>query len=540
MRPTFKRLEVKDLSNLEKLVTDNIEGIEPGLRVVDSHLVLGQAAIDLVALDASESLVLVALDFVADEGLLLRAMDAYSWCLEYPDTLRRLYPTARVSPTRPPRILFIVERLTDAFVRRLKHLSFLEIDCLEFRHLEVNGAPAVYFDLVERLRRAAPVEPAPDERVVTTTTTRTPKRIERDRPVIESEWPVVAEPKRAQSSLRPPAGRQPAPFAGTPAMATASPGIPERIVSLEARLAELLAEASVEEMPTARETPSAEETPSSVEMPAPDYASDVEPAAASADNGAADSPALRFESVDEAAQQEELDVASVAARVSSNPDWQTLLNQLGVEIPAPTKGMMARAVERADETPTVEPPAAVPVEASVAAVEEDAPTVEEMAPTVEETAPAVEEPAPVTVDPEAPPRTLPAWAKPSANKAVQPAGGRTYFFSQAVKGATAADTKASAPAETPVTSTRAPAQPPPAPAYLRPAAAPAQPSEWPPAPAAAQPAVPESHPAAAAPKPVAPNLSDVSDRPELEALNFPKDGLSRQWLEFLNQLGATK
>src|SRR2546422_9292145 len=126
MRPTFKRLEVKDLGNLEKLVAENIEGIEPGLRVIDSRLVLGQAAIDLVALDARESLVLVALDFLADEGLLLRAMDAYSWCLEYPDALRRLYPMANVLPTRPPRILFIVERLTDAFVRRIKHLSFLE------------------------------------------------------------------------------------------------------------------------------------------------------------------------------------------------------------------------------------------------------------------------------------------------------------------------------------------------------------------------------------------------------------------------------
>jgi hypothetical protein len=32
----------------------------------------------------------------------------------------------------------------------------------------------------------------------------------------------------------------------------------------------------------------------------------------------------------------------------------------------------------------------------------------------------------------------------------------------------------------------------------------------------------------------------VDDRPELESLSFPKDGLSRQWLEFLSQLGATK
>ena len=120
MKPTFKKLEVPDLSNLEKLVAENIEGIEPGLRVIDARLCLGQAAIDLVALDAREALVLVALDFTADEGLLLRVMDAYSWCREYPDTLRRLYPMANVSATRPPRILFIVERVTDAFVRRIK------------------------------------------------------------------------------------------------------------------------------------------------------------------------------------------------------------------------------------------------------------------------------------------------------------------------------------------------------------------------------------------------------------------------------------
>src|SRR5207237_5105403 len=81
-----------------------------------------------------------------------RVMDAYSWCLEYPDTLRRLYPMAQAS-ARPPRILFIVERMTDAFLRRMKQLSFLEIDCFEFRHLEVNGASVMYFDLVERLRK---------------------------------------------------------------------------------------------------------------------------------------------------------------------------------------------------------------------------------------------------------------------------------------------------------------------------------------------------------------------------------------------------
>src|SRR3989440_12983935 len=154
MRPTLKKLEVKDIGALERLVAENVGGTGAGLKVIDSRLLLGQAAIDLVGLDAKGSLVLIALDLTADEGLLLRGMDAYSWCLEYPDTIGRLYPAAEISPARPPRILFIVERLTDAFVRRIRQLCFRDVDCHEFRHLEVNGASALYFDLVERIRQA--------------------------------------------------------------------------------------------------------------------------------------------------------------------------------------------------------------------------------------------------------------------------------------------------------------------------------------------------------------------------------------------------
>src|SRR5207245_1722946 len=240
MKPTFKKLEVPDLSNLEKLVAENIEGIEPGLRVIDARVCLGQAAIDLVALDARKALVLVALDFAADEGLLLRVMDAYSWCREYPDTLRRLYPMANVSATRPPRILFIVERVTDAFVRRIKQLSFLEIDCLEFRHLEVNGASAVYFDLVERLRRAAPVEPlSDDERVIITTPVRTPKRIEAESPVVQPAWRPVAEPPAVQPSAWAPATADHAPFVApepAPSVEEVASAVPGLGVSPDSRM----------------------------------------------------------------------------------------------------------------------------------------------------------------------------------------------------------------------------------------------------------------------------------------------------------------
>ena len=706
MKPTFKKLEVPDLSNLEKLVAENIEGIEPGLRVIDARLCLGQAAIDLVALDARKALVLVALDFAADEGLLLRVMDAYSWCREYPDTLRRLYPMANVSATRPPRILFIVERVTDAFVRRIKQLSFLEIDCLEFRHLEVNGASAVYFDLVERLRRAAPVEPlSDDERVIITTPVRTPKRIEAESPVVQPAWRPVAEPPAVQPSAWAPATADHAPFvapepapsveevastvpglgvslesrmaelcaelsaeetppaietprrieaeppvvqpawrpvaeppavqpsAEAPATADYAPfvapepapsveevasTVPELGVSLESRMAELFAELSAEETPSAIETPtrieaeppvvqpawpsfpepqavqasavasassdsapfqapepapsveevasavpevgvslesrmaelfaelSAAEIPSSAEMPTEEYAAPEEehavPSLEVVDAEAVtDEPPLRLESIDATARQEEPESPSRSADVEANSDLQTLLRELHVEtqpeIEPPTDEAEVESTERAAEAP-----AEAPVETNAAAVEEQAGAeligcsgghVDPTGRSCWHDPSAVcfcqchasQAAAPAEVETPAPATTRPFWAKPSANKVLPPSGGRTYFFSQVARD--------SAPAR----QTVAPWQQVPAPAQPRPAAS----SRLPAAPAAHT-AAPAPQPAAAAgPKPVvAKRKEPIPDHPELESLHFPKDGLSRQWLEFLNQLNGAK
>ena len=96
----------------------------------------------------------------ADEEMLLKAVEAYSWCREYPESLERLYPTCVVSEGRPPRLLFVVERMPEAFHRKIKQLGFPEVDVVEFRFLDVEGGPAVYFESVLRLRRNAPAPAA--------------------------------------------------------------------------------------------------------------------------------------------------------------------------------------------------------------------------------------------------------------------------------------------------------------------------------------------------------------------------------------------
>ncbi len=482
MRPTFRKLEVKDIGSLERLVAENIEGVEPGLKVVDSRLLLGQAAIDLVGLDSKGALVLIALDFSADDGLLLRVMDAYSWCLEYPDTLRRLYPMAQATP-RPPRILFIVEKMTDAFLRRVKQLSFLEIDCFEFRNLEVNGASVVYFDLVERLRKAVvdatveasapaaaalapvvarPVEPRIEPRVEQ----RVEPRVEPAKPAIE--WPTRAESREPMSEPKrvdPPKTvdaepirfestavvfAEPAPVAPSAAVASAPAPVEAELSTVaEAQVPPVVDHQSVNLRSVNLVSEAAIVPPAAVIVPP---APVVVPAALEPVVTMPVEPALTLEAIE-----------TTSLRAHTNGDV------------AEPEAVVAPVIETA-------PRITVPVEEKVA-VAPPAPVAPKAAP-----APLMPvEPAP------APVHATPVWAKPGA----QPNGTKPQFFAHAAKSTIQVE----------------------APAMTAAVAAPAEPAT----------------------QPAASKVGlEVDDRPELESLSFPKDGLSRQWLEFLSQLGATK
>lgn len=200
MKGVIKKRELADVGQLQALVIDHVDRIEPGLSVLDSRLMLGQATMDIVGLDTDGALALIAVGFTADEEMLLRAVEAYSWCLEYPEAIHRLYPAARISTAYPPRLLFVIERMPDAFHRKIKQLGFPQVDCVEFRYLDVDGTPAVYFETLARLRRAPAAAPAPVERV-------TPPA-----PAVPTGRPTSVKLQKLLTGDRPAPAREPGPI----------------------------------------------------------------------------------------------------------------------------------------------------------------------------------------------------------------------------------------------------------------------------------------------------------------------------------------
>ena len=88
----FKRREVTDLQHLRSLVADNADAMESDLKILASNLNLGRTTVELAALDGSNVPVIFVLGLTADDAMLVRALEAYAWCLEYPESLQRLVP----------------------------------------------------------------------------------------------------------------------------------------------------------------------------------------------------------------------------------------------------------------------------------------------------------------------------------------------------------------------------------------------------------------------------------------------------------------
>ena len=155
MKTTTK---LEDVNDLQAAVAENAESIEAGLKILDTGVSLGGATIELVAVDSATSLALVALGFVADDEMLMRALGAYSWCQEDPEALRRLYPMARLSSGQPPRVIFVAEELPEAFLRKARHLRFHRVDFVQFK-FGLQFTPVGASRKSEESRPAEPARP---------------------------------------------------------------------------------------------------------------------------------------------------------------------------------------------------------------------------------------------------------------------------------------------------------------------------------------------------------------------------------------------
>jgi len=146
-RAAVMRLSVETLL-LKKLVEVNVERIEPGLRILDSRFLAERASVDLVGLDASGTLALIATGLVADGEMFVGSVGAYWWCRRHPEAVQRLFPAARVSLHRPPRMLFVGPTVARSFLRSVRERGFEIVYGIRLLDLGIRGSAVVSLEVV--------------------------------------------------------------------------------------------------------------------------------------------------------------------------------------------------------------------------------------------------------------------------------------------------------------------------------------------------------------------------------------------------------
>jgi len=559
MKVVVRKVQIEDVAKLQLLVAEHIDGIEPGLVVLDSRLLLGHATIDVVGVDPNGALVLIATGLTANEEMLLKAVEAYSWSREYPESLERLYPSCVISDERPPRLVFVVERMPDAFHRKIKQLGFPEVDCVEFRLLDVDGTPAVYFESVLRLRRPTVTPPAP--RIDTT-----PEAPASPENVIAMNGPVAA---RATSlKLQKLLNQAAVDAARTPRERAVTVREPASVVSLVSRHATAVAPTLDAAAPIVNAAPAVVRQPEPVVVPGPAIVTPEPTIAAPEPVVVAPAPVIVTPDpvvLPKAAAEPDADLMAQMQRALAAVDANaTTPEPLEIAEPAqatePTLELVSEpapepklelesklelvsepvAAAEAPSAPSIPSPAAASAVPSMTGERVSLRSLPELS---LRTAAPVTVPRPAPIAPSA--AETPSVA-PAAQPAAPPQERRLSFkdLSAALLGAAAVEaTTPTAPAasENPAMADAVVELEPaltvealiksaldtPAPAAAAPVAA--APVVAAPAPAAAETPAPQpAQPAAALPL-------------EFAGLQFPKDGvMTRQWMEFLSQMSNTK
>lgn len=119
------KYSVVDVSetDLEELIRQNSDNIEPGLRFVDHQRKAGRGPYDVLMVDSGKALVVAELKVVEDDSMLTQGIDYYDYIASNIDGISHAYNKFNIDPSQEPRLLLIAPSFSISLINRCKWLS---------------------------------------------------------------------------------------------------------------------------------------------------------------------------------------------------------------------------------------------------------------------------------------------------------------------------------------------------------------------------------------------------------------------------------
>lgn len=131
----YRIVEVSE-QQLEDLVRQAPEHIEPGLRFVDHQIFASRGPLDVLFVDSGRALVVAELKVVEEDGMLVQGIDYYDYVLRNLEGFARAYSQHKIDPKQQPRLFLIAPSFSVTLLNRIKWIdipiSLFSYQCIEF------------------------------------------------------------------------------------------------------------------------------------------------------------------------------------------------------------------------------------------------------------------------------------------------------------------------------------------------------------------------------------------------------------------------
>lgn len=131
----YRTVEVSE-RQLEDLVRQAPEFIEPGLKFVDHQAFASRGPLDVLFVDSGHTLVVAELKVVEEDGMLVQGIDYYDYVLRNLEGFARAYSEHKIDPQQRPRLFLIASSFSVTLLNRIKWIdipiSLFSYQCIEF------------------------------------------------------------------------------------------------------------------------------------------------------------------------------------------------------------------------------------------------------------------------------------------------------------------------------------------------------------------------------------------------------------------------
>jgi len=129
-------ISLSEREELEPILVKNPSVIEAGLKVLAHQHQTDSGPLDILAVDAEGTLVVIELKSQPSEGHLDQGLRYYDWCRKNISWISSAYSNkANVNPDLPPRLLLIAPSFTETVSRIAKYVD-VELELIEYHAFE--------------------------------------------------------------------------------------------------------------------------------------------------------------------------------------------------------------------------------------------------------------------------------------------------------------------------------------------------------------------------------------------------------------------